>query len=153
MCVKDGMCTISNFIAYFSSWGKLKRCIAWILRFKRILKGKFTSRTVQTRNGGNQRFDVTLSLKELEDSESALLAFVQYQFFRNEIECLRTVSKERNGARSNRRQLVVKKSSPLRKLDPILKNGLLRVGGCDRTLQPSFLVKIISHADPLFWLI
>jgi hypothetical protein len=129
VCVEDCMTTVNNLITYFSSWKKLKRCTAWILRLKRILQRKLTSRKVQTRSSCNQRINTILSLKELEESESALLAFVQYQFFQDEIESLGMGEEVNHEARSSRKQSFVKKSSPLRKLDPILKNGLLCVGG------------------------
>lgn len=84
-----------------SSWNKLKRIVAWLCRYKQNLRAK--SRGEATELG-------LLSVKELEEAECLIVKEVQKESFKGET-------------------VPVKRSSPLRKLDPIMVNGILRVGG------------------------
>ena len=105
-------CTSFSFIVErFSSWYKLLKFIALCLRCQR--------RFVEKRNSRQQAHSFPkelLMLPDLERAEREIIKFNQRIAFAEEIDALQ------NG-RS------VKKSSVLVKLDPILAQGLLRVGG------------------------
>ena len=62
--------TIDHLINRFSSWYKLKRAMAWILRFKDYLRGRPPSGP--------------LTSDELQRAEHALIIFVQKSVFRND---------------------------------------------------------------------
>lgn len=103
-------CTLANdpirrFLQYYSSWHKLKKAVAWLMRVKTALLKK-----------DNVKFSKFLTVKELDEAEKAVLKIVQEEYFSNEKTALS------NGER-------IKKSSPLCKLHPILNEGILRVGG------------------------
>ena len=110
-------------VEYFqraSSWHRLKKSVAWFLRYhgnlKRLSKGaKSREPILSTPILSLPPITVT----ELEIAELEILRNVQQFNFPDELELL---SKSENGTQ-------VKKSSSLRSLDPILVNGVLRVGG------------------------
>ena len=86
-----------------SSWIRLKRKIAWLVK----IKNRLLSREV----------NFEISIDDLKGSESIILQTVQKQHFAEERERLL-------------KGLTVSKQSPLRKLNPFVdENGLIRVGG------------------------
>lgn len=111
---------LTCFIEYFSSWDKLIRCTAWLLRLKRSLRHSSVSakrdKVLQcVKSVKSEPTDLQLSVQDLTDAEESIVAFVQQQTFRDEVNTLRTGQ-------------AVRKSSKLYKLDPILHEGILRVG-------------------------
>ncbi|XP_074653621.1 uncharacterized protein LOC141907778 [Tubulanus polymorphus] len=111
----------------FSSWTRLKRCIAWILRFKVNLAGRL--------NGVKVADPITV--RELRQAEKAVLSYVQQLYY----------SEELAGGK-------IKKSSSIIKLDPIMIDGLLCVGGrlrrssySDRVKHPIILPKSAHILD------
>ena len=104
----------------YSDWHRLKRAVAYMLRFKSLLK-----KAVATRQTGNvQREDATKSLQveDLVKAEMAILKYVQSQAFSKELHFMKEY-------RSSLRKYQLPRSSPLYRLNPILMNGLLVVGG------------------------
>ena len=100
---------------HFSCWTKLLRAFAWLARFKRKLLIMNGCRPQETLNLG------PLLPRELERAECDVLRLLQARYFPAEIDKLSehlTASKRDN-----------LKLSPLRRLNPIFVNGLLRVGG------------------------
>ena len=111
----------------FSSWSRLKKIVAWILRYKTNLRNLIKPQgTEQPSNDKSTSGIRPISVTELNNAEYEILKFIQNQSFKQEYECLK---------HANRRQLnitgknVVSKSSSIFKLDPVLIHGLLRVGG------------------------
>ena len=110
-------------VEYFqraSSWHRLKRSVAWFSRYRGNLQ-RFSKR-------GKSREPIhstpilslpPITVTELEIAGLEILRNIQQFNFPEELELL---SKSENGTQ-------VKKSSSLRSLDPILVNGVLRVGG------------------------
>ena len=95
---------MEQFIERFSSWSRLKRVFAWILHYKRNLRLLCQSRK-KNRSDCHSSTDIPpISLAELIDAESAILKLVQASCFKDEL-------------------------SSIAKLDPILVDGLIRVGG------------------------
>lgn len=110
---------LSDCFQRFSSWYRLKKCFAWILRYRNNLLS-----AAKDRKGGGQPKIVKgkpslITITEMENAEKAILKNVQQAAFSDELRVLR----KSNGCRC------VKRSSCLFKLDPFLEGGLLRVGG------------------------
>ncbi|XP_061569557.1 NACHT, LRR and PYD domains-containing protein 14-like [Cololabis saira] len=122
-------------IHYFSSWRRLKTSVAWFLELKIVLlllsqkrkefKAAESDKETGAKNSVEQKlqsFKATLRRRILnpenyEEAEKAIFRFVQKYRFENEIASL------------TRGLNNISKDSPLYKLDPILDDGILRVGG------------------------
>jgi len=104
---------------------KLKKAVAWFLRFKSVLlklvkngKKDLNRHIMTTRKGKHEKtVPYVLSSSDLEDAEVAILQFCQRQEFPQEIACLQ------KGMQN------VNRNSSIYRLDPFLTNGILRVGG------------------------
>ena len=126
----------TKLMNFFSEWNKLRTSVAWFLRLKTVLLELRRKRkevvaaltvagsSVQPQNVekemrkaqagvGNQ----LLSVGDLTRAESAIIRFSQQAIFKEEISMLK-------GGASG-----VKKTSDIYRLDPVLKDDLLRVGG------------------------
>lgn len=104
--------SVERLLNYHSSWYKLKKSVAWILKVKK----KLFLRTQRKTQLENQAAETCLSAEDLQEAEVAILKFIQRKSFASEIEELK-------------KGHPVKLSSNVRKLDPILDDGLIRVGG------------------------
>ena len=117
---------ISDIIERFSSWTQLKRIVAWILRYKsnlsRLSKKRRTEESVKITSSSTI---VPITTEELNHAEVEILKHVQSRCFKEEHDCL----KEEDQQATSSRQNMVKKSSNIFKLDPILSQGLIRVDG------------------------
>ena len=109
---------LDDLFQRYSSWHKLLRAVAWILRVRTKLKER-AARTSSasdpvTSDGVSsvQRLTVT----DLRDAEVAIVAQVQKMSFAKEYESLSA-------------SRVVSASSCLSRLDPFLDGGMIRVGG------------------------
>ncbi|VDP93479.1 unnamed protein product [Echinostoma caproni] len=106
---------LDKLISYYSSWKKLKRACAWLLRFQRFILLKTDISNTKTLLYGS------LNIRELEVAESALLRYVQRQAFSDIFDgLLRHANSFGTG--------VLKRSS-MHNLCPVMKDGLLKVGG------------------------
>ena len=142
--VNDPENPTDHLLNYFSSWMKLKRSVAWFLVLKRHLlllsqKRKELKATESDLDAGVRStveqklksFKATLGGKNLtpedyDKAEKAIICFAQKQKFKSEIASLKHGSN------------TVSKDSPLYKLDPILEEDILRVGGrLHRSALPS----------------
>ncbi len=128
---------MSKLPGYYSGWFQLKRATAWMLKFKEILlqlckaRKQLQSSIEQSEKDPEkqaaflqdqmQKYKSTvrgksLSLEDLIQAEIQLIQYSQNHHFSEEIEALRN-------------NVPVKKRSPLYKLDPVLQDGILRLGG------------------------
>jgi len=106
---------VDRLIEYHSDWLRLKRCAAWWMR----IKGALVSRIRLKKAGAPMTCTIDMSplrFEDLKGAEHAVIEYVQGKHFAAELEALK-------GGVS------VSKRSSLRSFDPILTNGLLRVGG------------------------
>ena len=103
----------SMIFSHFSNWFRLKRAVAWILRYKSWLLEKVKRSQMLLKSKISRRIDV----EEIKEAEDAIIKCVQKECFVQELQCLQSS------------EGVVKKSSSLRRLDPVIKNGLICVGG------------------------
>lgn len=97
----------------FGSWNGLLRAIAWLRRFCVYLQNKRTP---------HPNFSRCLSSEELTKAALCVTKLVQASAFPQE---LRSLSQEKDGVKHS----LVSSVSPLRKLNPFIDNGLIRVGG------------------------
>lgn len=122
-------------IHYFSSWRKLKTSVAWFLELKKVLlllcrkRKELKAVEIDKETGAKisveqqlQSFKTTLGARILtpenyDEAEKAIFRFVQKHKFGSEIASL------------TRGLDNISKDSPLYKLDPMLEDGILRVGG------------------------
>ena len=119
---------VSLLMEYFSDWIKLRRSVAVFLKVKCILKVR-----VDQKKGmvpANVSFQKCLDVSDLEDAEVAIVKFVQSKSFPKEFISL---SSEEEGK--------IPSSSHLRSLDPILEDGVLKVGGRIRRARISHSMK------------
>ena len=87
---------VDELIERYSSWHKLQRAMAWILRFKQYCVKKWLQQDKENCSKGY------LTVEELRDAEEVLLRHTQQSTLRK---------------------------SDLKKLNPMMKDGLMRVGG------------------------
>ena len=107
-CVVDNTTSlVDKLIIYFSSWYKLKKATVWILKFKAY---------VMSCRSKDIRLDKKLTVDDLRAAESALIMYAQRQCFGDVIQ--RMPNKE-----------PISKQSSVMKLDPIVIDGIMRVGG------------------------
>ncbi|KAK0150310.1 hypothetical protein N1851_008772 [Merluccius polli] len=114
---------ISRLVEHYSSWDRLKRAVAWLLKLKGrlLLVGQERKSLMKANPGSNPTPGPThgaecLSVEDMKEAEKAIIQFEQRQHFGQELAHLMTGK-------------AVKRNSPICKLDPILDNGILRVGG------------------------
>nr|XP_054772234.1 uncharacterized protein LOC129280210 [Lytechinus pictus] len=114
-----------ELVNYYSDWIRLKRAVCWFKRFLRwiVLKSKNKAKDVSKDNSLKAR----ITLKEMEVAESMILKFVQKDNFAQEIRCLER--KESAVGENRRGSSGIRKTSRIYKLDPVINEGLLRVGG------------------------
>ena len=127
----------NQLIMYYSDWRRLKTAVAWMLRLKSTLL-KLSRRRKQLMLAAPVDLDQInremvkargakghkLSSDDLSMAERAILQFCQKDRFNSEMCALLS------GKR-------VKRSSPIYKLDPVMEEGFLRVGGrLSRTAMP-----------------
>ena len=100
---------VNKLISSFSSLFKLKRATAWLLKFKLYL----VSRTIRKEKNP---ISCSITVDELREAEAELIKYEQRQCFG---EMLKRVPKG----------IQVLPKSPLQKLNPVMIDGILRVGG------------------------
>lgn len=127
--VCDAVTSTDQLIRYFLDWRRLKRAVAWFLRLKSILMEEVHwrnqlkgTKTVQSSKTSGQVFKATprdsiLTVKDLVAAETAVVIYCQQQQFQEEIAALSSM------------KATVSRQSPLYRLDPVLVDGVLRVGG------------------------
>ena len=99
---------LSDYFQKCSSWFRLKKVVAWLLRYRENLLNAIKS------NKSERDDPKHITVEEMESAEREILKHVQREAFPEEF---------------NYPNKPVKKSSRLRKLDPLVIDGLLRVGG------------------------
>ena len=128
-----------QLLEYFSSWNKLKRAVVWYLKLRNLLLALSVNRKMhwkvspqsQTRSqskmldskrkaGKNEPGSQCISLEDLMRAEKAIIRFCQHQSYPEEMAKLEKTKFVGKGLRRN---------STIYKLDPVLEDGVLRVGG------------------------
>jgi len=119
-------CPVVEYFRRTSSWHRLKKSIAWFLRYRENLRLASTRKklAISSSNAPWRR----INTEEMRAAELEILKCVQLHYFLEELQSL---------TKSGVDVAHVKKTSGLRSLDPVLVDGLLRVGG--RLFSPSIL--------------
>lgn len=121
----------------FSSWHIAKRAVAVCLRWRKketqtSQEEASTQAPEQISNAHSEQSEshyVPVNIQELQAAETKIIKFVQGEEFPEEISLLRSAN-VRQGPQDCHSSRVMKKNSPLYKLDPFLdEDGILRVGG------------------------
>lgn len=119
---------MARIINRYSSWNRLRRVVAWVLRYKANLlrqsKKRKAEQTDEIESPGSMNF---ISEVEIQNAEIEILKYVQEQSFREERDILSKVTESQKTPRKNAE--LMKKASSLYKLDPVFDDGLSRVGG------------------------
>ena len=111
-------CPVVHYFRRTSSWHRLKKSIAWFLRYCENLRLANARKklAISTQNAPQRR----ISMEEMRAAELEILKCVQLHYFPEELQSL---------TKSGVYAAHVKKTSGLRSLDPALVDGLIRVGG------------------------
>lgn len=107
---------LAEIFKKFSSWIKLKRFVAWMLRLKRNLRELAALRTEKEPSVSEMKIH-PINVQELHQAEQAIIELVQSEAFEEELLSLKSPRKE------------LKKSSSILKLDPMLVDRIICVGG------------------------
>ena len=102
----DNQFNVGDYFNRVSSWSKLKKCVAWMLRFKALLrdlaakkKGLISSERKELK---------PISVSELQAAEILIIKCVQRESFKDELSMISVKSTKST-----------KRSSSIRKLDPV----------------------------------
>lgn len=144
--IKEKENPTSQLLNYFSSWTKLKLAVAWFLKFKNILclltakrkeiQATCVNKDIQSQNkvcNEIKAFKTSLCgqsicLDDLCKAEKSIVEFCQKQRYSEEMSRIKKTSLV--GKR-------LKRFSSLYKLDPVMDDGVLRVGGrLDKSAMP-----------------
>ncbi|KAK0131909.1 hypothetical protein N1851_033296 [Merluccius polli] len=117
-----------QLISFFSDWMRLLKAVAWYLKLKRFLmlmvkRGKESPSYQISTHSNRKKVSIknedfrTLTVKDLEEAETSVITYTQRKAFPAEITTLEMTPPR------------VHKSSRICKLDPVLDEGILRVGG------------------------
>ena len=124
---------IDRMFSYYPSWHKLKKAVAWLLRFKSILR--FGRKHIST---------PYLSTKEIREAEVAVIRFVQNENYAPDLLKLK-------------KSETVASSSSIALLSPVINaQGLLSVGGRIKHAAVDLVAKhpiLIPHGHPIARLI
>ena len=112
---------VQKLTEHYSSWYRLKKAVAWLMRARCLLQAKVRGKMKPSEND----FTGSLTVDELQAAANLIIKTTQQQEFGEEIASLETSRVEGDEAKKPH----VKGSSRLRSLDPMLEDGLLRVGG------------------------
>ncbi|XP_046550033.1 uncharacterized protein LOC124259858, partial [Haliotis rubra] len=137
---------IAETVFWTDNWTKLKRVTAHFIIFRNHLRNK-----INMRKGSKPvKLELNMSRDILEEAERSVISYVQRQTYGEEITCLKRRKSDGTGLKS------MPKTSTLFKLDPILDEGILRVGGRLERAQLQYNAKhpvIIPKTSPLARLI
>ena len=130
-----GANSMNKLLEKFSSWSRLKKIVAWILRYRDRLRAscerckRGASLALKSTVGGESE---SINVDEINRAEKEVLKFVQRQSFEEEMSRLEQKGGGRgddSSKRSKEKEFVVKKTSAIYKLTPMKIDGLLYVGG------------------------
>jgi hypothetical protein len=116
---------LTNIFNRFSSWNRLQKFVAWMMRYKaRLREACKRRRLARTPIVQGELETEPISIDEMKAAENAIVKYVQKQGFQEEICAL-----SQGRILSDVCIATVSKSSSIYKLDPVLVAGILRVGG------------------------
>ena len=105
---------LDKLIQYYSSWRKLKRSVAWLLRYRRWLRGRF------------KEPNKCLSVEEIKNAEREILRRVQEQSFPEVVKILKSQNRDSKGL--SVKKSIQKGGQSIYRLNPQLKDGVMIAG-------------------------
>ena len=111
----------------FSSWTKLKKIVAWLLRYQTKLQEAVIKQKTEERMESVPTEVSPITTDEVNQAEIEIVRCVQRDSFPNEIAKLQNYIFDASPSRHQRNP--TRKNSPLYTLDSYLKDGVIRVGG------------------------
>lgn len=130
-----GTNSMNKLLEKFSSWSRLKKIMAWILRYRDGLRASCERRKRESSLALKStvgRESESINVDEINRAEKEVLKFVQRQSFEEEMSRLEEKGEGSgdNSSKSNKeKESLVKKTSAIYKLAPMKIDGLLYVGG------------------------
>ena len=116
---------LDSLLTRFSSWVKLKKCVAWISRYQTNLMTASKNRTLgapRVLTADRKPHIKPITVTEMNAAEEMIIRIIQRQHYPIELEALSTDS-------TCSRNHPIKRSSSIYKLSPVVLSGTLRVGG------------------------
>lgn len=105
---------MNALLAKYSDWFQLEKAFVWLTRFKEYLRLKNQDKVSPE---STKKIQGPITVSELRTASADIFRYVQHQVFEAEIKSLKHPRKS------------MKRLGALRRLDPILEDGLLKVGG------------------------
>ena len=130
---------LDKIFTRFSSRYRLKRFVAWMLRYRRALH-KACKKDSSKEREAKRRPIQHLTVEELHEAELEIVKIVQERSFREEIAAISQNLK--SSCNANVAPNPIKRSSHLYKLDPVYDKRVLRVGG---RLRNSSVPEVAKH--------
>ncbi|XP_060567693.1 uncharacterized protein LOC132726393 [Ruditapes philippinarum] len=124
---------LDSIIDRYSSWTKLRRAVAWLLRYKTFCRQRYLKHKLKMVDGN-------LTLEEIQTAEHNIMLYVQNTAFSSEINNLQN-SKP------------VKKDSSIASLNPVIYDDLIRVQGRLQSRNPSKCPVILPNKNTVTRLI
>ena len=120
--VPEPKSALSNLLTRFSTFERLQRSVAWILRFKNYVKWKFTKNEPPSTG--------CLSVSELNTATLEICKLMQRESLSPELNYYgERIDPGPSGLHSNGRPPKTRCSKSILQLSPFVKDGILRVGG------------------------
>ena len=126
----------SDRLHHISSWQRVLKAVAFCLRLKtKLLSRELKSSSDRQTSATNDKplLKAAVTVAELQTAEKEVLKIVQREQFHEEIqvlEILKLVGEAPDRKTARQRNVAIKRSSCLYRLDPFLdEDGLIRVGG------------------------
>ncbi|KAM8861775.1 uncharacterized protein ACB058_008484 isoform 2-T2 [Synchiropus picturatus] len=156
--VDEPMDPMTQFVHHFSCWYKLKKATAWLMRLKEILqnmrqKRKELQDTIQNCGDDSSKAEALLKQEMLKYKKGFKKQIISNEdLIKAEVELIRLCQKRKYAEELKVLQDGkdhVKKDSHIFKLDPCLKDGVLRVGGrlCRAAMPLDARHPAILHKD------
>ena len=152
---------LDRLMQHYSSWYSLNRAIAWLMRLKEILwkqsmEGRPGSSSSKDKNAEGEEHVTDklvmgpLTVKEVRQAEDVVIRYVQRTSFQEEMALLKMATPGINEMPN------LKRSSTIHRLNPMVDDGILRVGGrLNRSAMPeeSKHQAILPKKHPIVYLI
>ena len=113
----------------FSSWERLRRAVAWLLRFKTWFIESYSRGSVNTKARSSQERGPLLAVDEVQRGEKEVIKHVQRLSFPEVIQAMQRTSSLKPSRQLTSELKNLNIPAYMHKLHPQLDKGILRVGG------------------------
>ena len=121
---------LSSLMKRFSSWERLRRAVAWLLRFKTWFIESYSRGSVNTQARSSQERGPLLAVDEVQGAEKEVIKHVQRLSFPEVIQAMQRISSLKPSRQLTSELKNLNIPAYMRKLHPQLDDkGILRVGG------------------------